>query len=110
MTIVNMKYEDGVVFVSGISHATGSPETCNGISSLFYALEGYLANNEIKVKNHVSDFRPGYAFIEFEPLSSELVPILQMFYIGISQIVNTYDEKFAKIRVDDTFLDFISGE
>ena len=100
--------DDGRVSISGIDHAFGSPETCHGISTMFYALEGFLANNESKVKNHSADLNGGHAFIEFEPISDSMKSVLAMFYIGLAQVVKCYDNRYAKLRVNNSFLEYIS--
>lgn len=105
-----MNYENGYISLSGIDHSTGSSETCHGISTLFYSLEGFLANNEYKIKNHSADLRPGYAFIEFEPLYEDIKAVLMMFYIGIAQIIKVYDGKYARLDANESFIDFIGGE
>ena len=108
MTNITIQMDENIVRITGVNHAFGSPETCHGISTMFYALEGFLANNEVKVKNHSSDLKGGYAFIEFEPISDSMKSVLSMFYIGLAQVVKCYENEYANLRVDSKFLEYIS--
>ena len=55
MTQVNLTQDGNRYTVTATGHATGSVEMCAAISSLLYALEGWLANSSVIVLERKMD-------------------------------------------------------
>ena len=99
MTRVNITDIDKHIYITARDHATGSKEVCAAVSALMYMFEGYLRNEEPKVKNHKSEFRDGYATIEFDAIRFDVYHALECFVIGLLQIEGSYPD-YLKVDID----------
>ena len=100
MTKISITQADGHITVTAYDHATGSSEVCSAISCLMYTLEGWLKNNEKKVKNHRATFEDGYAVVEFDVKDYAVYTVLGFVIIGLMQIEKSY-EGYLKTQIDD---------
>lgn len=93
MTTVYGAVDHGKYVLEMEGHATDNPIVCSAISSLVYALLGYLVNAEeagtaYGIKDHVES---GSVNLIYE-IDDELIPIFHMFEIGIKQIEAKYPD------------------
>ena len=83
-------------------HATGSPETCSGISSLMYSLEGFLQNHEEELQEHLcsipEDNKDALTMIRFSTTSERVKGAFELVLIGLLQIEKSYPE-YCKVTV-----------
>jgi len=102
MTRIYVSISAPVYAVSFRDHATGSRETCAGISALMYALEGYLQNHESDIVDHDAsipdDNRDARCHIRFETKEPAVIGAFECFLIGLLQIQNSYPD-YCKVIV-----------
>lgn len=99
MTTVTFTRINNQIKVSAYDHAYGSEMVCNAVSVMMYSLEAWLLNNPEMVKRHTSEFRPGYANIEFKAIEGEVYTILDFIICGLRQVENTYGRQFIALNV-----------
>lgn len=109
MTKVSISQTDGHTMITAYDHATGSAQVCSAISCLMYTLEGWLRNNEKKVKNHRAVFNDGYAVVEFDAKDYEVYTVLGFVILGLMQIEKTYED-YLKTRIDSDILAMVNYE
>lgn len=88
---------DGAYKIKLDGHAKGSEKVCTAISSLCFALLGYLKNAK-EVETKKSDYQSGKVDIEFVGGASAEA-VFKMFCIGLLQIEKKYP-KFIEVTVD----------
>lgn len=72
-------------------HASGSETVCAAISSIVYALAGYLANCDKKSdSNSVSELESGFSVFHFS--GKEKKPAYDMAVIGLMQLAEKYPQ------------------
>lgn len=102
MTKVYVSITEPVYMIEFYGHATGSPETCSGISALMYSLEGFLRNHEEDLTEHRAsipeDNTDAETYIRFATTSEEVQGAFEMCLIGLLQIQNSYP-KYCKVTV-----------
>lgn len=99
MTKVSVYDIDNHIYVSAHDHATGSKEVCAAVSCLMYTLEGYLRNNEAKVKNHKATFKDGFAVVEFDAIDFDVYHGLECVVTGLLLIQGSYPD-YLKVDID----------
>ncbi len=98
MTVAKLTF-DGVYKIKLDGHAKGSEKVCTAISSLCFALLGYLKNAK-EVETKKSEYQSGKVDIEFVGGASAEA-VFKMFCIGLLQIEKKYP-KFISVDVDIT--------
>ena len=102
MTKVYVSISKDVYMIEFIGHATGSPETCSGISAIMFSLEGFLRNHEEDLKEHRAsipeDNTDAVTYIRFASTSEEIQGAFEMALIGLLQIQKSYP-KYCKVTV-----------
>lgn len=95
MTNIVIRRDHDVYYVQATGHATGSEKVCSGISSLLYAVAGWIINNEHMLRYHKISLKDGNAVIEWSG-----GPVAQAVYecvaIGLLQIEQSYPD-FIKV-------------
>ena len=86
-------------------HATGSEKVCAAISSIVYALAGYLKNIEVEKgeKPPVIQLKSGFSSFRFS--GKEAKSAYDMAVIGLMQLANQYP-KYICFEKNKNFLDF----
>ncbi|PWL46839.1 MAG: hypothetical protein DBY45_01850 [Clostridiales bacterium] len=86
-------------------HATGSEKVCAAISSIVYALAGYLKNveDERGEKPPVIQLKSGFSSFRFS--GKEAKSAYDMAVIGLMQLEKQYPE-FIQFEKNKNFLDF----
>ena len=96
MTKIYISISKDLYMIEFCGHASGSPETCSGISSLMFSLEGFLQNHEEDLMEHVysipEDNTDAMTFIRFRTRSDEVQGAFEMTLIGLLQIQKSYPE------------------
>jgi len=103
MTKVNITSSNNTISLVAIDHATGSQQVCTAISTLLYTLEGWLINNPASNKNHSSQMKDGYAFIEYEMLDEKCKAVTSAVVFGLMQIENSFPE-YIQTRIDSNVI------
>lgn len=99
MTTIDVITINDTFRITAYDHATGSEKVCAAISTLMYTLEGWLINNPSSSKNHISELKSGYAFIEFEMLDDKAKAVTSAIVFGLMQLENAYGD-YLKVRID----------
>ena len=99
MTTVSFALINKRVRVTATEHTMSL--VCHGVSAFMFALESYLLNHSDLAKHHKSDFKAGYAEIEFTPLEWDIYPILGFIYEGLLQIEHTYGKQFLVVNISE---------
>lgn len=86
-------------------HATGSEKVCAAISSIVYALAGYLKNIEVEKgeKPPVIQLKSGFSSFRFSGKGAESA--YDMAVIGLMQLANQYPENI-RFEKNKNFLEF----
>lgn len=85
-------------------HAAGSETVCAAISSIAYALAGYLKNcDKKKDEPSVAELESGFSVFHFS--GKEKNPAYEMAIIGLMQLEKQYPE-FIQFEKNKKFLDF----
>ena len=105
MTKVFAEKKGGYFTLILYGHATGSKEVCTAISSIVYALAGYLKNfeDEKAEKQPVIELKSGFSSFRFSGKGAESA--YDMSVIGLMQLANQYPE-FIQFEKNKNFLDF----
>lgn len=102
MTKIYVSIHKDLYMIEFCGHATGSPETCAGISAIMFSLEGFLLNHEEDLTEHMSripeDNTDAVTFIRFGTQSDFVHGAFEMALIGLLQIQETYPE-YCKVTI-----------
>ena len=102
MTRIYVCITDSVFMIEFQGHATGSPETRSGISSLMYALEGFLVNHEAEIEDHQAsipeDNTDALTMIRFSTHSERVKGAFELVLIGLLQIEKSYPA-YCKVTI-----------
>lgn len=91
MTHIVLDKNNNRYLIKATGHATGSEKVCSAISSLLWAIAGWITNNPDKLKYHKMRIDSGNTYIEFSGgVIAEAV--WEVAAIGLMQIEKQYPE------------------